>query len=101
MPLGVPLKYCRINSRIEISPLQTQQIQFKFRPEPGSFNPIAFYLLGEKQDDGKQCKILILLDNSSDEKALRLKRELEVKSVEGSLKSRRALFSIIYLVCIL
>jgi hypothetical protein len=59
---------------------------------------LAFYLLDEKQDEGTQARIVVLLDNSSDEKALRLKRELEIKSAEAGLKHRKALFSILYLV---
>jgi hypothetical protein len=55
-------------------------------------------LLDEKRDEGSQCKILVLLDNSSDEKALRLKKELETKSGQEGLKNRKALFSILYLV---
>jgi hypothetical protein len=56
------------------------------------------YLLDEHKDDGKQTRVVIMINNGSDERVLMLKRELEAKSAEEGLKNRRGLFSILYLV---
>jgi hypothetical protein len=59
---------------------------------------LGLYLLDNKTDDGKQSRVVVLIDNASDERIFRLKRELEAKSAEEGLKKRIGLFSILYLV---
>jgi hypothetical protein len=51
-----------------------------------------------KEDNVRQCRIVIFLDNSSDEKALALKKEIEKMSKSNKLIFRKALFTIFYLV---
>ena len=51
----------------------------------------------DNQKPAKQCRIIILLDNSSDEKALMLKRELDKKAKQNKLGLSKALFTIFYL----
>ncbi len=51
-----------------------------------------------KEDNMRQCRIVIFLDNSSDEKALALKKEIEKLSKSNKLIFRKALFTILYLV---
>ena len=59
---------------------------------------VGLCLLGEKKEETNQCRVLILVDNTSDEHILWLQRELELKSAEQGLRSRRGLYSILYLV---
>ena len=57
-----------------------------------------FYLMDAKDNTVKQCRIIIVLDNCSDEKALALKKEIVKKSGTNKLTFRKALFTICYLV---
>ena len=62
--------------------------------------PSAFSLLDGDNAEKKIGMLLILLDNSSDEKAYQMKKAVEAKCKENSMKSNQTLFSIVYLVII-
>ena len=59
---------------------------------------VGLSLLGEKKEESNHCRVLILVDNSSEEQILWLQRELELRSAEQGLRSRRVIYSILYLV---